>query len=50
MHFWPRHEAFWLHNMTLPYRDLAKLEPQNPDGMGVEICFTQGRWEEAAAA
>ncbi len=34
------------------YRNLAELEPQNPDGYGElgNMFFTQGRWEEAAAA
>jgi len=48
-------EAFWLHNYDdaeKNYRALTKLEPQNPDGFGElgNMYFSQGRWEEAAAA
>jgi tetratricopeptide (TPR) repeat protein len=48
-------EAFWLHNYDAAeknYRALAELEPRNPDGYGElgNMYFTQGRWEEAAAA
>jgi hypothetical protein len=48
-------EAFWLHNYDdaeKNYRALTELEPQNPDGFGElgNMYFSQGRWEEAAAA
>ncbi len=48
-------EAFWLHNYEdaeKNYRALTKLEPENPDGYGElgNMYFSQGRWEEAAAA
>jgi hypothetical protein len=48
-------EAFWLHNYDdaeKSYRALTELEPQNPDGYGElgNMYFSQGRWEEAAAA
>jgi hypothetical protein len=48
-------EAFWLHNYDdaeKNYRALTQLEPQNPDGFGElgNMYFSQGRWEEAAAA
>ena len=48
-------EAFWLHNYDdaeKSYRALTELEPQNPDGFGElgNMYFSQGRWEEAAAA
>jgi len=48
-------EAFWLHNYDdaeKNYRALTKLEPQNPDGFGElgNMYFSQGQWEEAAAA
>jgi hypothetical protein len=48
-------EAFWLHNYDdaeKNYRALTELEPQNPDGYGElgNMYFSQGRWEEAAAA
>jgi hypothetical protein len=48
-------EAFWLHNYEdaeKNYRALMDLEPQNPDGYGElgNMYFSQGRWEEAAAA
>jgi Tetratricopeptide repeat len=48
-------EAFWMHNYDdaeKNYRTLTELEPQNPDGYGElgNMYFSQGRWEEAAAA
>ena len=48
-------EAFWLHNYDdaeKNYQALTELEPQNPDGYGElgNMYFSQGRWEEAAAA
>jgi hypothetical protein len=48
-------EAFWLHNYDdaeKNYRALTELEPQDPDGYGElgNMYFSQGRWEEAAAA
>jgi hypothetical protein len=48
-------EAFWLHNYDdaeKSYLALTELEPQNPDGFGElgNMYFSQGRWEEAAAA
>jgi tetratricopeptide (TPR) repeat protein len=48
-------EAFWLHkyeDAEKNYRALTELEPQNPDGYGElgNMYFSQGRWEEAAAA
>jgi hypothetical protein len=48
-------EAFWLHNYDdaeRNYHALTELEPQNPDGYGElgNMYFSQGRWEEAAAA
>jgi Tetratricopeptide repeat len=48
-------EAFWLHNYDdaeKNYRALTELEPQNPDGYGElgNMYFSQGRWDEAAAA
>jgi len=48
-------EAFWLHNYEdaeKNYRALTELEPENPDGYGElgNMYFSQGRWEEAAAA
>jgi hypothetical protein len=48
-------EAFWLHNYDdaeKNYRALTELEPQNPDGYGElgNMYFSQGRWEDAAAA
>jgi hypothetical protein len=48
-------EAFWLHNYEdaeKDYRSLTELEPQNPDGYGElgNMYFSQGRWDEAAAA
>ena len=48
-------EAFWLHNYDdaeKNYHALTELEPQNPDGYGElgNMYFSQGRWEEAAAA
>jgi hypothetical protein len=48
-------EAFWLHNYDdaeKNYRALTELEPENPDGYGElgNMYFSQGRWEEAAAA
>ena len=48
-------EAFWLHNYDdaeANYRALTELEPGNPDGYGElgNMYFSQGRWEEAAAA
>jgi len=48
-------EAFWLHNYDdaeKNYHALTALEPQNPDGYGElgNMYFSQGRWEEAAAA
>jgi hypothetical protein len=48
-------EAFWLHNYEdaeKNYHALTELEPQNPDGYGElgNMYFSQGRWEEAAAA
>jgi hypothetical protein len=48
-------EAFWLHNYDdaeKNYRALTELEPQDPDGYGElgNMYFSQGRWDEAAAA
>jgi hypothetical protein len=48
-------EAFWLHNYDdaeKNYRALTELEPNNPDGYGElgNMYFSQGRWDEAAAA
>lgn len=48
-------EAFWLHNYEdaeKNYRALTELEPDNPDGYGElgNMYFSQGRWDEAAAA
>lgn len=48
-------EAFWLHNYEdaeKNYRALTELEPENPDGYGElgNMYFSQGRWEQAAAA
>jgi hypothetical protein len=48
-------EAFWLHNYDdaeKNYHALKELEPENPDGYGElgNMYFSQGRWEEAAAA
>jgi tetratricopeptide repeat protein len=48
-------EAFWLHNYDdaeKNYHALIELEPQDPDAYGElgNMFFSQGRWEEAAAA
>ncbi len=48
-------EAFWLRDFELAekqYRILIQLEPDNPDGYGEmgNMYFSQGKWEEAAAA
>lgn len=48
-------EAFWLRDFELAeeqYRKLIQLEPDNPDGYGEmgNMYFSQGKWEEAAAA
>jgi Tetratricopeptide repeat len=48
-------EAFWMHNYDdaeKNYRALTELEPKNPDGYGElgNMYFSQGRWDEAAAA
>jgi len=48
-------EAFWLRDYDRAeesYRLLMQLEPDNPDGYGElgNMFFSQGRWEEAAAA
>jgi hypothetical protein len=48
-------EAFWMHNYDdaeKSYRALTELEPKNPDGYGElgNMYFSQGRWDEAAAA
>lgn len=48
-------EAFWLHNYDdaeKNYRALTELEPQDPDGYGElgNMYFSQGRWDDAAAA
>jgi tetratricopeptide (TPR) repeat protein len=48
-------EAFWLRDFELAeqqYRKLTLLEPDNPDGYGElgNMYFSQGKWEESAAA
>ena len=48
-------EAFWLRDFEMAeqkYRKLTQLEPDNPDGYGEmgNMYFSQGKWEEAAAA
>lgn len=48
-------EAYWLHDHQEAeslYRQLIALDPDNPDGYGElgNLYFTQGKWEEAAAA
>jgi Flp pilus assembly protein TadD len=48
-------EAFWLRDFELAeqqYQKLTQLEPDNPDGYGEmgNMYFSQGKWEEAAAA
>jgi hypothetical protein len=48
-------EAFWLRDFEVAeqqYRKLTQLEPDNPDGYGEmgNMYFSQGKWEEAAAA
>ena len=48
-------EAYWLRDFELAeqqYHKLTQLEPDNPDGYGEmgNMYFSQGKWEEAAAA
>ena len=48
-------EAFWLRDFEVAeqqYRKLTQLEPDNPDGYGElgNMYFSQGKWDEAAAA
>ena len=48
-------EAYWLRDFQLAeqqYHKLTQLEPDNPDGYGEmgNMYFSQGKWEEAAAA
>ena len=48
-------EAFWLRDFEVAeqqYRKLTQLEPDNPDGYGEmgNMYFSQGKWEQAAAA
>jgi hypothetical protein len=48
-------EAFWLRDYEVAekhYQVLTQREPDNPDGFGElgNMYFSQGRWEEAAAA
>lgn len=48
-------EAFWLRNYEEAediYRELTRLEPENSDSYGelANMYYTEGRWEEAAAA
>ena len=48
-------EAYWLRDYEgaeVFYRQLIKVEPDNPDGYGElgNMYFSQGQWEQAAAA
>jgi hypothetical protein len=48
-------EAYWLRDYEKAesdYRNLIKLEPDNPDGYGElgNMYFSQGQWDEAATA
>jgi len=48
-------ESFWLRDFEAAeqqYRKLTRLEPDNPDGYGElgNMYFSQGKWDEAAAA
>ena len=48
-------EAYWLRDYDIAeskYRELTRVEPDNPDGYGElgNMYFSQGQWDEAATA